>query len=354
MPRIYIDTERLRDLYSGLGQFCLHLGHELVGQNPDPEKYSLTFGVPKAAVGVFGDDVQYHAVSWSDRVWRSAEYDVWHGTHQDVSVVPASSSRFVLTIHDLNFLEREDYSVVKKASRLNELQRKIDRAATITTISEYTASVVRQRLVVPDNKPIRVIHNGSTLAADAPQQRPVFVPESSPPFFLFVGVIHPKKNVQVLLPLLQAFPDYRLVLAGDNTHDYALHVRQQAINLGVSEQLLMPGAVSEDEKAWLYAHCEAFLFPSLSEGFGLPVVDAMQLGKPVFLSNLTSLPEVGGMDAFYFESLEPDDMVNTFREGMMAFHEDPLRADRLRWYARRFTWQKAAKAYWEVYQGDKR
>lgn len=350
MPRIFIDTERLRDPFSGLGQFCLHLGHELIRQNPDPELYKLTFGVPKTEVGVFGDMVQYHAVSWSDRLWRSAEYDVWHGIHQNVALLPASKSRFVLTIHDLNFLERTDYSVVKKASRLAALQRKIDRAAVVTTISEYTASVVRQHLNVFDSKPIRVIHNGSTLAPDAPQERPAFVPEASAPFFLYLGVIHPKKNVQVLLPLLQAFPDYRLVLAGDNTHDYALHVHQQAINLGVSEQLLMPGTVSDSEKAWLYAHCEAFLFPSLSEGFGLPVVEAMQIGKPVFLSNSTSLPEVGGMDAFYFDSFEPDDMVNTFRNGMIAFHDDPLRADRLRWFARRFTWQKAAKAYWDVYQ----
>jgi glycosyltransferase involved in cell wall biosynthesis len=349
MPRIFIDTERLRDPYSGLGQFCLHLGHEIVQQNPDPDQYKLIFGVPKAEVGVFGDAVQYHVVLWSDRLWRSAEYDVWHATHQDANRLPASTSRFVLTIHDLNFLERADYSAVKKANRLAALQRKIDRAATITTISEYTASVVRQHLNVGANKPLRVIHNGSTLTPDAPQERPAFVPEASPPFFLYLGVIHPKKNVQVLLPLLQAFPDYRLILAGNNTHDYALHVRQQAIKLGVSEQLLMPGIVSDAEKAWLYAHCEAFLFPSLSEGFGLPVVEAMQMGKPVFLSNSTSLPEVGGIDAFYFDSFEPDDMVNTFREGMIAYHEDPLRADRLRWYARRFTWQKAAKAYWEVY-----
>lgn len=352
MPRIFIDTERLRDLYNGLGQFCLHLGHEIVQQNPDPEQYKLTFGVPRAEVGVFGDTVQYHTVSWADRLWRSAEYDVWHGTHQDVATLPASPSRFVLTVHDLNFLERTDYSVVKKSTRLAALQHKIGRAAAITTISEYTASVVRQHLTIPDNKPLRVIHNGSTLMPDAPQQRPAFVLESSAPFFLYLGVIHPKKNVQVLLPLLQAFPDYRLILAGDNTHDYALHVRQQAINLDVSEQLLMPGTVSDAEKAWLYANCEAFLFPSLSEGFGLPVIEAMQLGKPVFISNLTSLPEVGGMDAFYFDSFEPDDIVNTFREGMMAYHEDPLRADRLRWYARRFSWTKAAKAYWEVYRGQ--
>lgn len=350
MPRIFIDTERLRDPYSGLGQFCLHLGHDLVQQNPDPKVYQVTFGVPKAEVGVFGDAVQYHIVSWHDRIWRSGEYNLWHSTHQDVALLPASSTQTILTIHDLNFLDRADYSVSKKAAKLVSLQRKIDRAAALTTISEYTASVVREHLRVPETKPLHVIYNGAAINANGDQSIPAFAKEGDPPFFLFLGVIHPKKNVHVLLPLLQAFPDYRLIMAGDNSHDYALHVRQQAIKLGVSDQLLMPGTVSQEEKAWLYAHCEAFLFPSLSEGFGLPIVEAMQFGKPVFLSRLTSLPEIGGRDAFYFDSFEPDELVNTFREGMMTFHEDPLRSDRLRWHAKKFSWEKAAKKYWELYQ----
>lgn len=350
MPRIFIDAERLRDPYSGLGQFCLHLGHELTLQNPDPERFQLTFGVPKAEVGVFGDTVRYHPVSWHDRIWRSGEYDLWHSLHQDVSMLPASGKRLILTIHDLNFLERTDYSIPKKAGKLMALQRKIDRATALTAISEYTASVVREHLNIPESKPVRVIYNGAAVNPDGAATKPAFLPTEVPPYFLFLGVIHPKKNAHVLLPLLQAFPDYRLILAGDNTHDYALHIRQQAVKLGVSEQLLMPGPVSQEEKAWLYGHCEAFLFPSLAEGFGLPAVEAMAYGKPVFLSKLTSLPEVGGMDAFYFESFEPDDLVNAFREGMMQYHEDPLRADRLRWHARRFSWKKAAKAYWELYQ----
>lgn len=350
MPRIFIDAERLRDPYSGLGQFCLHLGHELVRQNPDPNRYQLTFGVPKAEVGVFGDAVRYHVFSWHDRLWRSGEYDAWHALHQDVAVLPASQTPLILTIHDLNFLERPDYSASKKKGKLAALQRKLNRTAAVTTISEATASVVHEHLRVPDTKPLRVIHNGAAINPDGDQNRPAFVRDDAPPFFLYLGVIHPKKNAHVLLPLLQAFPDYRLIMAGDNTHDYAVHIRQQAIKLGVSEQLLMPGPVSQEEKAWLYARCEAFLFPSLSEGFGLPVVEAMLFRKPVFISNRTSLPEVGGPDAFYFDSFEPDDLVNTFREGMMTFHEDPLRADRLRWHARKFSWEKAAKSYWEIYE----
>jgi glycosyltransferase involved in cell wall biosynthesis len=139
------------------------------------------------------------------------------------------------------------------------------------------------------------------------------------------------------------------VLAGRDDHPYAAHIRQQAAQLGVTEQVRITGPVDEATKSWLYAHCEAFLFPSLSEGFGLPVVEAMKAGKPVFLSCLTSLPEIGGKEAYYFDSFEPDEVVGTFRAGMQDFYADPLKAQRLTWQANRFTWQQAAKQYWEAY-----
>lgn len=355
MPQLFIDTERLRDLNSGLGQVCLQLGPELVRQQPQQPSFAITFGVPKGKTGIFGNQgVTYYEATWRDRMIAPAKYEVWHALHQDVAVLPAKKTRLVLTIHDLNFLDRPDYSDAKKEKKLAQLQNKIDRAAALTTISEYTAGVVRQHLNVRPDQPVKVIYNGLTkkVAYDPAAQSlvlPRFRSLETSPFFLFLGVIHPKKNPHVLLPLLQAFPDYKLVLAGDDSHDYAQHIREQAQQLGVADQLIITGAVDEATKWWLYEHCEAFLFPSLTEGFGLPVIEAMSAGKPVFLSNRTSLPEVGGLDAVYWDNFEPDYMVETFRQGMMDFYDDPLKADRLRWRAGRYSWEKAAKAYWEVY-----
>jgi glycosyltransferase involved in cell wall biosynthesis len=354
MTKILIDTEKLRDLNSGLGQFCLHLGHELVRQRPNAD-WQLTFLVAKGQAGIFGDAVQYREASWHDRLWHTDEFDIWHSTHQNSAYQPARNARLVLTIHDLNYLERPDYSAIRKARETAAVQQHVSRASAVTVISQYTESVVKQQLKFPENVEPQVIYNGASQPPhpSAAQEIPVFLRElpgnESRPFFLFLGIIHPKKNVHVLLPLLEAFPDYQLVLAGTNSHPYAQHIGQQAQKLGVSDRLLMPGAVDEPTKWWLYEHCEAFLFPSLSEGFGLPVVEAMHLGKPVFLSSLTSLPEIGGREAVYFADFEPDTLVKTFRDGMMAFYEDPLKADRLRWQANRFSWEKAAKAYWSVY-----
>ena len=358
MPSLFIDAERLRDRNSGLGQVCLHLGQEIVHQRPDG--WQLTFLVPKGQTGVFGDTANYVEASWLRKVWIPGQFDVWHCLHQDSNYLPGrGTAKLLLTIYDLNFLERADYSAAKKARRLAQLQRKIDRASCLTAGSAYTAEVVREHLRVPDALPFPVVYTG---VAINPKDAPAELPASSAahsrihaftrsPFFLFVGVIHPKKNVHTLLPLLEAFPDYRLVLAGPDNHPYARHIQEQSEKLGIADRLLMPGPVDEATKLWLYDHCEAFLFPSLSEGFGLPVAEAMTFGKPVFIANRTSLPEVGGKEAYYFDTFEPDDMAKTLHDGLHDFGLNPLRQERVKRRAAGFSWPNVAGEYWKLYQG---
>ncbi|MBC7570821.1 MAG: glycosyltransferase family 4 protein [Spirosoma sp.] len=359
MPKLFIDTERLRDLNSGLGQVCLNLGHELVQQCASQSaSWELTFLVPPGQSGIFGGarsgvPVGYVEASWLRKFYIPGRYDVWHCLHQDSTYLPrAGQGKLLLTIHDLNFLNRSDYSDAKKARKRQDLQRRVDQATALTTISNATSDDVRANLRV-DTKPLTVIYNG---VATDPFQAPTepdaeeLKPLAQQPYFLFVGVIHPKKNVHTLLPLLEAFPDYRLVLAGPDDHPYARHIYEQAENLGVLNRLVMPGAVSENDKLWLYAHCEAFLFPSLSEGFGLPAVEAMRFGKPVFLSTLTSLPEIGGKEAYYFQDFEPESMAKVLHDGLHDFGQNTLRQERQLRRASEFTWTKAAEAFWILYQ----
>lgn len=359
MPKIFIDAERLRELNSGLGQVCLNLGHELVRQcTSHHADWELTFLVPTGQAGIFGDarsgvPVSYIEASWLRKLYVPGRYDVWHCLHQDSVYLPrAGQGKLLLTIHDLNFLNRPDYSDPKKARKQQALQRRVNRAAALTTISNATADEVRATLGV-NNKPLTVIYNG--VAADPAQTPPDpdaedLKPLAQQPYFLFVGVIHPRKNVHTILPLLEAFPDYRLVLAGPDDHPYARHLYEQAEGLGILDRLVMPGAVSENDKLWLYAHCEAFLLPSLSEGFGLPAVEAMRFGKPVFLSTLTSLPEIGGKEAYYFQDFQPANMAETLHDGLHDFGRNTLRQERQLRRAGEFTWAKAAEGFWTLYQ----
>ncbi len=362
MPSLFIDAERLRAPNSGLGQVCLHLGRELVRQctnDPTGQSWQLTFLVPKGRSGVFGDSrpgvtITYMEAWWLRKLWIPGQFDGWHCLHQDSSYLPrAGQGKLMLTIYDLNFLERVDYSEARKKRKLAKLQRKINRASVLTAGSAYTAEVVRTHLTVPESLPFPVVYTG--VAVD-PAKAPAELPANSPlrpfteaPFLFFVGVVHPKKNVHTLLPLLEAFPDYRLVLAGPDGHPYAQHIREQAQKLGVADRLLMPGAIDEATKLWLYAHCEAFLFPSLSEGFGLPVAEAMTFGKPVFISSLTSLPEVGGKEAYYFENFDPENMAKVLHDGLHDFGQNTLRQERMRKRAATFSWPDVVAEYRKLY-----
>ncbi len=126
-----------------------------------------------------------------------------------------------------------------------------------------------------------------------------------------------KKNFHVL-PALLVGNDHELIISGVET-PYKSKIMEEAEKFGVTDRVKITGTISEEDKAWYYKNCTAFVFPSIAEGFGLPVIEAMHFGKPVFLSTHTSLPEIGGDAAFYFPTFEPADMQATFANGMAEF-----------------------------------
>lgn len=346
MPRLFLDTERMANLTSGIGQVCLHLGRELVRQRPPG--WEITFLVSPEQVGLFGPSVEYITATRWRRVWHPWKFDVWHCLYQNSRYLPLRAASLVYTIHDLNYLHLPDYSAQRKDRKKKRYEQIINQAAAVTTISDYVAQAIRHELAVEPDKAIDVIYWG----INPPAEVPVSPPEIglTGPFLFFVGMLQPYKNVHTMLPILDAYPEYQLVLAGPHKPGYSEIILKQAHAMGVGERVLLAGAVDEPTKWWLYAHCDAFLFPSLYEGFGLPVIEAMSFGKPVFCANLTSLPEVGGRDAFYFHSFEPGTVVETFHQGMRAYWDDPAMPKRLRQRSQQFSWEAAAARYWTLYQ----
>lgn len=345
--RILLELEKLKDPYSGLGQFCAHLSRALV--EGLPADATLTAYLPANKVGFLGNSIEYKAIGRLDRFLPVRNQDdVWHNTHQEAAYWPTNrATPTVLTVHDLNFLERPDYGPAKKRRKLRQHQRQIDRADAVVAISEYTAGQSRKHLSL-GTKAISVIPNGCPPLL--PPERQEALPEANRPFVLGLGVMHPKKNWSVLLPLIQRFPDLNLVLAGSDRHAYADGLRQQVKDLKLEKQVRITGPVSEARKAWLLQNCEALWFPSLSEGFGIPPIEAMSAGKPVFLSNLTSLPEIGGEAACYWDSFDPERMADVFERGMAEYRQNPARREELRQRAALFSWEKAASAYWQLYR----
>ena len=141
-----------------------------------------------------------------------------------------------------------------------------------------------------------------------------------------------------------------LVIAGENKSGYAEEIKGIAKKLNISDRLIMPGIITDEQKYWLYKNCEAFVFPSLTEGFGLPVVEAMSCGKPVFLSDSSSLPEIGGEQAFYWKDFDADKMKVIFETGMKQFSADASAAQKNINRAELFSWKTAAEKYSELYR----
>ncbi|MEI9911174.1 MAG: glycosyltransferase [Bacteroidota bacterium] len=150
-------------------------------------------------------------------------------------------------------------------------------------------------------------------------------------------------------PALLEGNNYELVIAGLNHFDYAKKVMEEARRWQVEDRVKLIGAIDEKNKYWYYRHCEAFMFPSVAEGFGFPPLEAMHFGKPVFLSDRTSLPEVGGDAAYYFSDFDPRAMRSVFEKGMNDF-KNHNRIPAIKRQASLFNWNKTAGEYLDIYR----
>ncbi len=364
MPSVVIDVERLKNIYCGLGQFSLHLSRAILdaaGAEFEPillvRPEQRTYYADRSARFLDVTSWRREPVASLARPFVAAtgfreSCDLWHATHQDPKCMPLDRrTPLVLTIHDLNILREKKPSTVRR--RLKSLQRQVDRATVLATVSQFSADEIRNTLDT-GGKEIAVIANGVCVAAQSTSSpRPALLPEG--PFLFTIGDITPKKNFHVLVEFFKHLtgstrPDLCLVIAGSKRADYASRIVREIQDAGLTDRVILPGTVSDDDRAWLYQNCEAFLFPSLSEGFGLPVIEAMSCGRPVFLSNKTSLPEVGGPLAFYWQDFSAPSMSQVFEAGMSLVRRDPHYEGKLRQHASQFTWQRAAESYLSLYR----
>ena len=337
---------RLHHWHDGLGEFSRQLGralaaraHELLEQHG----LALVFHLPERLHGEFGSDVGYLDTHTLQRFihHRPMRFALWHTLHQHNRLRPPMGTvRVVETVHDLNFLHTKQSS--RQAAYLKRMQQRLERASACIAITRHVADDIARH--VAPRQPARVIHNGAT---DLTGITPTPVPGlDDAPYLLHVSRMAPTKNIAALLELAATWPEQRLVLAGAAS-PYT-HWVQQMIEERRLHNVRVRLDVTEQEKAWLYAHCRGFLFPSLAEGFGLPPIEAMHFGKPVFLSRLTSLPEVGGDVAWYFDAFDGTHMREVVQHGLAA-HQREGRAAALQAHARRFSWQRCAAQHVALY-----
>lgn len=349
MHRIIFDCERMKYPDTGLYHYCRNLGSYLE-KNIDVSREQLFFYTPPgeqdwsaAAANHLTQSPLHKFVLPSLR-----SFDIWHATYQNTHYMPMHDKKIkvVLSVHDLNFLYDEKKGEAKKKKYLLYLQKLINRSDAIVCISDFSKKDVLQHCDT-GNKPLYVIHNGKNLLSKPELSSKSYKPRK--PFLFSIGVINRKKNFHVLLPLLQN-NSLELLIAGKyDDEGYLSYMQHRSRELGVTDSVRLLGTISENEKSWYFNNCRAFAFPSISEGFGLPVVEAMSCGKPLFLSSRTALPEIGGDVSFYFNDFHPDHIRQVFYNGMEKYNANGLR-ERIKERGSHFCWHKSARDYLEVYR----
>lgn len=284
--------------------------------------------------------------------------DLVHGL---VNVLPLSTTLpSIVTVHDLSFLRMPEKFQFAKRWYLSQLcLASVRKARHIIAVSRQTANDLQQFWGIEEGK-ISVVYNGvgtefvpaSTLAIEA------FRRERGLParFFLYLGTLEPRKNLPVLI---RAFAQWRaettaanreikLVIAGAKGWFYE-QIFALVTQLQLSEAVLFPGFVPAAELPDWYRAAELFIYPSLFEGFGLPVVEAMACGVPVICSDTGSLVEVVGNSALTFPAQDEAALVDRLHQIMT---DAPLRQELRRLglaRSQQFSWQRTAEATFDLY-----
>ncbi len=344
--KILIDLKFLSNLNNGFGQVCMNYGR--TWSSICPEDMEVTLLVPEDYIGKFGNNLKYlkHSKKYKYFPFLLPSYDIWHSITQKVKYLPFNTkTKKIISIHDFNFLYEESEEKIRK--RLKRMQLRIDLHDKITAISEYAKKDIINHINLK-GKEVTVINNGVEFLDSDKAQIPAFV-QTNIPFFFTIGQICEKKNFHVLLDLMKIYPEYNLYIVGENFREYALKIKERVKNEYITN-VFLPGAISENEKIWLYQHCKAFLFPSKFEGFGAPVIEALEFGKPVFSSRYTCLEETGKDHVYYWDNFEAEHMKAVMDKNIPAFYADEQKIETVKNYAASFSYERHINAYIKIYQ----
>ena len=271
----------------------------------------------------------------------------------------------VIMIHDVAFRYLRKAYTWRQYHYLNwSTKFAVKNASRIIVPSEATAHDLKYFFKCPEDKIVVIQHGFSPPDVHQKEIDSVFKNSDAfkyfginktTPYILFVGRLESKKN---LVHLVQAFakfsemhPDYKLILAGKRGVGFD-DILKVVNKLEILDKVIMPGYITEEEKAALYKYCKLFTFPSFYEGFGLPILEAFHYKKPVLTSKVSSLPEVAGDGACYCDPYDPemieiciDKLINneSYANELVEKGTKKLKS---------FSWKKAAKQTLNILHGQ--
>ena len=366
---IAVDVSAAVHHRAGLGRYAESLLRALVAQSPD--RYALFYNRERGVEPPEGlEHLPSHTVAWGYKPWRMLVWlgqlgrigfdrlvpgtSLFHATEH--LLLPLSSIPTVLTVHDLIFRHLPEHHKSLNRWYLNlTMPLYCHRATRIITVSEFTRRDLIAAYAIPEEK-ITVIYEAAS---------PRFRPQSEAVvarvraqyglparYLLFVGTIEPRKNLTRLLSAFEAIHaeglSDALVIVGQRGWlygDFFSALEQSPAQRAV----ILPGFVPDPDLPGVYAGAQALVLPSLYEGFGLPVLEAMACGTPVACSATSSLPEVAGDAALLFDPRDTDEIAVALRRVLSRGDLREALADLGTAQAGRFSWRRVAAETQSVY-----
>jgi len=279
---------------------------------------------------------------------RKQEFELFHPTYYDPYFLQFIGDRkYVITVHDMIheiFKMNENFG---KQSMLNVKRELMQKAEKVIAVSHSTKKDILSFVNIPEDK-ISVVYHG----VDTPK---LFGQNSANttnrrPYFLFVGRRSGYKNfsffIKTIAPFLKNLNlDIICIGGGLFTKNESILLKE----LGIFEKVINLDTVNEIELNNIYKNALALVYPSIYEGFGMPLLEAMAYGCPVLSSQLSSLPEVGGDAVIYFDPYSPDSLTSAVNELMKDNVKRKEMICKGKERSKLFTWEKTAQSVKEIY-----
>ena len=297
------------------------------------------------------------------RAARKAGVDILHCTSNTAPIwcdIP-----LVLTLHDIIFLEPRDkknkslYQNLGYFYRRWNVPRILKKCRRIITVSDFELGNIKQKLQLPDSQ-LKMIYNGYNewfrpIESDKQQYRK-YIADAG--YFFFLGNTDPKKNTERTLVAYAKYLELsevkRPLLMADLDQEYLNGIIERNGIEAIRDHIVMPGYIINSDLPYIYNNAFAFLYTSLRESFGIPLLEAMACGTPVITSNKSSMPEIAGHDAILINPESSDEialkMLQLERDTDFYQRQKAVGLDRAKLFSWRKTTENLLRLYEEVYK----
>lgn len=275
------------------------------------------------------------------------------GIKPDIFLIPdlrpapiSKNTKKISVIHDLAYHHFPSFFSLKTRLwyALINPKKEIHESNKLIAVSSFTKKDIANTYKIPSNE-ITVIHQGINENFPHGTKKLLNIP---PEYFLFLSTLEPRKNIKMLIKAFNQFKNennsnIKLVIAGKQNKKIFAKIPEIRSN-----EIILTGFINEEDKASLYTHAKAFIYPSIFEGFGLPLLEAMKCGTPIITSNTSSMPEVVEEAAILIDPHSQSDLAKAMTEILKPETRKTLQT-KMEEQIKKFSWEKCARETQKVF-----